>query len=243
MNFTVAMEQFLIIYISRRLVALMIVIHTDVKLPHQLFVRPVEEAGTRHKVVVFITQFHQKEQPVAWLKSVVRKYTGNVAGNVRTVFVNGFESSTNPTDDWTGGTQSNNALNLGGHSLQSFQDVTLSKTVGTQVERNLSYTVSFLAKAQTSATSVNSIDFINKEDETAVFDTSGSSISNSEWKLYTFNLSNLNHEITPAGSGGGDAGPGAPEIGEKLRIRFNAPVFVDNIRLTEVPNRYYLIKD
>lgn len=172
-----------------------------------------------------------------------QEYTGNVAGNVRTIFVNGFENSTNPTDDWTGGTQSNNALNLGGHSLQTFQDVTLSKTVGTQVERNLSYTISFLAKAQTSATSVNSIDFINKEDETAVFDTSGSSISNSEWRLYTFNLASLNHEVTPEEAGGGDAGPGGPGLGEKLRIRFNAPVFVDNIRLTEVPNRYYLIKD
>ncbi len=172
-----------------------------------------------------------------------QEYTGNVAGNVRTIFVNGFESTTSPTDGWLGGNQSNNALNLGGHSLQTFQDVPLLKNVGADVERNLSYTVSFLAKAQTNATSVNSIDFVNKDDQAAVFDTSGSSISNSEWKLYTFNLSNLDHEVTPAGSGGGDAGPGAPEIGEKLRIRFNAPVFVDNIRLTEVPNRYYLIKD
>ncbi len=172
-----------------------------------------------------------------------QEYTGNVAGNVRTIFVNGFENASTPTDGWSGGSQSNNSLNLGGHSLQTFQDVPLLKTVGADVERNMSYTVSFLAKAQSTTTSVNAIDFINKNDESAVFDTSGSSISNSEWKLYTFNLSNLNHEITPVGSGGGDAGPGAPEIGEKLRIRFNAPVFVDNIRLTEVPNRYYLIKD
>lgn len=171
-----------------------------------------------------------------------QEYTGNVAGNIRTIFVNGFENASNPTDGWGGGNQSNTALNLGGHSLQTFQDITLSKTVGSDVERNFSYTISFLAKSQSNTTSVNSIDFINKDNETAVFETSGSSISSSEWRLYTFNLATLNHDVTPIDDGAGN-GPGGPQLGEKLRIKFNAPVYVDNIRLTAVPNRYYLIKD
>jgi len=163
-----------------------------------------------------------------------REYTGNIANNTQIVLNDDFEPGTT-TDEWNGGSQSNTALNLGGHSLLGSN---FSKTVGTIVERDESYTISFLAKAQTGSAVVASIDLVNQANQSAVFSTGASANVTSDWKLYTFNLDKLDHEVTPTPSQGD-----APDTGEKLRINFTQAVFIDNIKLTEVPNRYYIIKD
>lgn len=165
-----------------------------------------------------------------------REYTGNIANNIRTVLNDSFEDTQNPTSDWGGGTSSNTALNLGGHSLLG---TTLIKNVGSTVSRDESYTISFLAKSSTGANlNLNGISFTNKNNESATFNTSAATIK-TDWRLYTFNLDKLNHEVTPAAEGDG---PGTG-IGEKLNITFSGPVYIDNIRVTEVPNRYYLIEN
>ncbi len=166
-----------------------------------------------------------------------QEYTGNIAGNVRTVLIDDFESVENPTAGWVRGVQSNTALNLGGRSLLGTD---IEKIVGESVRRNYSYTISFLAKAQAGSTVISSIDLHNKDNQVASFMTNGAGVTNSDWRLYTFNLTNLDHEVTPKGGPG--TGPGG-STGEALQIKFSGAVYIDNIRLTEVPNRYYLIKN
>ncbi len=164
-----------------------------------------------------------------------REYTGNIANNTRTVLNDNFETVATPTDNWTGGSQSNTSLNLGGHSLLGSN---FSKTIGSIVKRNQSYTISFLAKAQAGSAVVATIELVNQENQSAVFSTGSSTNVSSDWKLYTFNLGLLDHEVTPIPSQGD-----APDVGEKLRINFSQAVHIDTIKLTEVPNRYYMIKD
>ncbi len=166
-----------------------------------------------------------------------QEYTGNIAGNVRTITIDDFESTIDPTAGWLRGVQSNTALNLGGHSLLGTD---IEKTVGESVRRNYSYTISFLAKAQAGSTVVSSIDLHNKDNQVASFMTNGAGVTNTDWRLYTFNLTNLDHEVTPIGGPG--SGPGG-STGEVLQIKFSSAVYIDNIRLTEVPNRYYLVKN
>lgn len=160
------------------------------------------------------------------------EYTGNIANNTRNVFVTStFEDNTNPLEGWGDPlviSRSNTALNLGGHSLYGSA---FSKEVGEAVRINKSYTLSFLARAS-SATTVSNIDLINSNGDISVFTASGANIK-TDWQLYTFNLGTLDHIVTPTGGG----------LGEKLRLSFSNPVNIDNIRLTEVPNRYFVIKD
>lgn len=166
-----------------------------------------------------------------------QEYTGNIASNTRNVFiVSTFENLDNPFDDWQDQEEiirANYSLNLGGHSL--FGN-TFTKLVGEGVRRSKSYTISFLARASTT-TPVTEISLSNLRGERAVFTTSGSSISQ-EWKLYSFNLISLDHEVTTIPR------PSNPDnIGEKLKLTFDGQVYIDNIRLIEVPNRFYLIRN
>lgn len=166
-----------------------------------------------------------------------QEYTGNIASNTRNVFmVSTFEDNDNPFDDWRDQrdiTRTNNSLNLGGHSLRG--DI-FTKTVGEGVRRSKSYTVNFLARASTT-TPVTEIVLSNLKGDRAVFETTGASIS-SEWRLYSFNLISLDHEVTTIPR------PSNPDnIGEKLKLSFDGQVFIDNIRLIEVPNRFYLIRN
>jgi len=160
------------------------------------------------------------------------EYTGNIANNTRNVFtVSTFENNDNPLEGWGDPqfiSRSNTALNLGGRSLSGSS---FSKEVGEGVRINKSYTLSFLAKA-TSATTVSNIDLINANGDISLFTATGTNIQ-TEWKSYSFNLGALTHTVTPSGGG----------AGEKLRLSFSNPIFIDNIRLVEVPNRYFVIKN
>lgn len=160
-----------------------------------------------------------------------QEYTGNVANNTRTLFTDTFEFSAVPTDNWTGGESSSIALNPGGRSLLA-RSRPVSKIVGNEVTRGTSYTISFLAKASGANTTVQTLALRNQNNVSADFAT-GSQVIKTDWQLYSFNLSSLDHEVTRA----------AGQEGEQLIIAFSGPVNLDNIKLTSVPNRYYLIKN
>lgn len=175
-----------------------------------------------------------------------REYTGNIASDIRVINnkVDGFEEpAPNDTNGWLGGSISNTSLELGGKSLTGSD---LSKFIGDYdienahlgVRRDTSYVISFLAKkAQAVNVTISGIELVNEANESAGFSISSSAIIGSEWRIYTFNLDKLDHEVTPI------SGEGSTMIGEKLRITFSNAVYIDNIKLVEVPNRYFLIKD
>jgi len=101
--------------------------------------------------------------------------------------------------------------------------------VGTGVKEGAAYNLKFLAKA---ASNVNvDIYFLNATtDETAHFNaTSPLTITgDNQWGIYQVNLDNLNHEV------------GEQEF---LIITASGDFYFDNIVLTEITDRYYLIKN
>lgn len=164
------------------------------------------------------------------------EYTGNVAGNTRNVFIPGistFESNDNPLEGWFDSSisRSNTSLTLGGHSILG---VNFAKVVGSNVTQNNSYNISFLGKAVGGSTTMSRIELINESGESAVF-SSGTVTISTEWKLYSFNLGTLDHLVSPVGT--------RTTEGEKIRLQFSGQVYLDNVKLTEIPNRYFLIKN
>jgi len=101
--------------------------------------------------------------------------------------------------------------------------------VGTGVKEGAAYNLKFLAKA---ASNVNvDIYFLNATtDETAHFNaTSPLTITgDNQWGIYQVNLDNLNHKV------------GEQEF---LIITASGDFYFDNIVLTEITDRYYLIKN
>lgn len=158
------------------------------------------------------------------------EYTGNIASNTRNIFVpaiSTFEDNNNPLEGWSsslGVSRSNASLNLGGHSLRAS---TLQKQLGNTVTQNSSYNLTFLARSTTGTTvPVTSIEFKNKDGASAAFSTSGTTVG-TEWRLYSFNLGTLDHQVDE----------------EIISLTFGSEIFIDNIKLTEIPNRYYLVKN
>ncbi len=171
-----------------------------------------------------------------------QEYTGNIAGNTRNVFnpsVITFENASALTEGWTPGFRSAGSLDLGGHSLlleNAFLGSTSTlKYIGTQVARNKSYNISFLAKNAPINTSILEIYFVNDRNEEAHF-TVNSNLVNGDWRQYSFNLSSLDHEVSPIPLDGSIGG-------ERIAIKAQEAIYIDNIRITEIPNRYYLIRN
>jgi hypothetical protein len=103
--------------------------------------------------------------------------------------------------------------------------------VGIAVRQNAAYTLKFLAKAKTDTNiSFSLTDFNNASLFNADNNSGGVSISgNNTWQVYTISLPNLDHKPTDR---------------ESLVVEVNGgEVYLDNITLTEITNRYYLIKD
>lgn len=105
--------------------------------------------------------------------------------------------------------------------------------VGNSVQEGKSYSLKFTASAP-SDTNV-SIAFLNTNDEMAYFNASTNNQNgnfivsgNNEWQTYELNLENLGHRVDSA---------------EALVIVANRDFYIDNLILTEITNRYYLVKE
>ncbi|MBW2561077.1 MAG: hypothetical protein JRE40_09505, partial [Deltaproteobacteria bacterium] len=155
-----------------------------------------------------------------------REYSGSTGNNMRIIINSDFESGT--SEDWSPGISSTESLLVGGHSL-SVNNGT-SYTIGLEAEIDKSYVIKFLAKSD-GGSSFTGIGFGQAGIEIGFnLDTAG---INSQWQLYEFNLARLNnsvqdYEVTPD---------------QKIFIRANGSFFIDSIRLIEIIDRYYLIKD
>ncbi|MCG2690481.1 hypothetical protein L6249_00190 [Candidatus Parcubacteria bacterium] len=159
-------------------------------------------------------------------KNGCREYKGNTGNNIRIISTNDFEGS---LQGWAGvgGTTlslSNEALTAGGNSLYaSGGTFSAEKTVGNLVKKDKSYVLSFIAKPS-GASQIN-FKFINGSGETADF---GAVALNAGWQLYKINLAALGHNV---------------DAGETLAFTANGNFYIDNIRLTEIIDRWYLIKE
>ncbi|MFH1233052.1 MAG: hypothetical protein V1649_00145 [Patescibacteria group bacterium] len=156
-----------------------------------------------------------------------REYSGNTGNNLRFVLNNNFEGS---VQDWSGvGTTtvgiSSAAVIVGGHSLLVSGGIYSAEVVvGQDVIEGKDYVFSFIA----SSTHANQITVkLANSFATSSFVTA-TLYHDGNWHAYKVNLANLDHE---------------PSDSEKLIITADADFYIDDIRLTEVVDRYYLIKD
>ena len=167
-----------------------------------------------------------------------REYTGSRGSNMRVVLNDSFE--TGSIDDWGGDLGANNPNNMsliaGGHSLfvtdSAGQPRIASTSLGTVLTKNNSYVISFLARAN-GAGSISRIGIGSNEATMIEFTVSPvSSGLGSDWRLYKFNLSSLNNA------------DGTFEVssGDSLFIEADIDFYLDDVKLTEIVDRYYLIQ-
>ncbi len=158
-----------------------------------------------------------------------REYSGNSGNNMRIILNNDFEGS---IQNWEGNGSANlssDSLMVGGESLEvSGGTYMTSTTIGYLAEQNKSYYLTFIAKTG-GASFFTNIGFNNGLSiESFVENPDVSMAIGENWKIYKFNLASLEHEINDT---------------ESLFIQANGDFFIDNIRLIEITDRYYLIKD
>lgn len=157
-----------------------------------------------------------------------REYTGNAGNNTMIVLNNDFQGS---AQGWVGidGTAvsvDNTALMVGGSSLKVMGGTwTATTTVGQLVVKGKTYVLSFIAKAVSGAPTL--IAALNSGAAEATF-SGNASLNATEWKFFKLNLAELDHDISN---------------GEYLFIQGDANFYIDDIKLTEITDRYYLIKN
>jgi len=159
-----------------------------------------------------------------------REYNGNSGANVQIVLQSDFEGS---ASGWQGldGTQAildSESLKSGENSLMitnASGDTGISYDVSDVVKQGKSYHLAFLAKGKSNL--VNKFTNIYFDSGVASSSLAVNAVIKTDWNLYELNLTSLDHEIS---------------VDEKLLIKANGDFFIDNIILTEITDRYYLIK-
>lgn len=160
-----------------------------------------------------------------------REYSGNNGNTIYNVFTTDFEGS---TQGWLGvGATTvitdNDSLRVNEEALRvQVAPYTIAREVGTQVQEGKSYYLEFLAKG-ISAGSFTSIHLTNGT-EIANFRTDPSlSISlGTDYTLYKLNLASLDHSVA---------------LAESMVIQADGSFMIDDIKLVEITDRYYLIEN
>jgi len=180
-----------------------------------------------------------------------REYNGNYGNNIRLLTYYDFE---NGLGDWTSNcsdgiatsTISSNknghslsynsgAINCGGGSItraprRLIEEIIAGEAqkaqldVSGQVTYGKAYTIKFMAKADTNTTL--NLKFLNSAGQEAVL--TSVIVKAGAWNLYQTNLESLDHDISGK---------------EQLIITANGNFFLDNFILSEITDRYYLIKN
>lgn len=153
-----------------------------------------------------------------------RQYIGNSGNNLKNIFNHDFESGTN--SGWTSGEISSESLVAGEHSLKVDSSATSFNVDGLLTEGK-PYVLSFMIRSE-SASTINDIYFANAYGKKLSFSPASVSVG-SDWSLMEFNLPNFGQDasstdalyIETAGSG----------------------YYIDNIKLVQISDTYYLIKN
>lgn len=166
-----------------------------------------------------------------------REYNGNNGNNLKIVSAYDFESGLNSWTDTCGGaaTQSQESNAKNGHSLYfapSGPSCQARATLGNSVSQGSAYVVRFIAKANTTSDVGLRLSFLNQDNEKVSFNTNDASAysvilpGDSAWHVYQVNLAELNHVVQAA---------------ESLVLEANNNIFIDNIVIKEITDKYYLL--
>ena len=153
-----------------------------------------------------------------------REYNGKRGNTLRVVETYDFEGQTR----FNGGTPSPDSIFKEGQSLAV--SGTVFANADSYAKEGSAYTLKFLAKPLNANTSVR-FSFVNADDKVSVFgitptNTSGDLNLNGGWQTYELNLAVLDHRPNT----------------ERLQIETSGGVFFDNLVVSEISDRYYLIK-
>src|SRR6056297_46680 len=152
-----------------------------------------------------------------------REYNGNQGNNSRILFTYGFEVDSE-ANDWEGGALSDASVVAGEQSFDLSGD-RATNTLPILPTEGRAYNLKFLARAEGDQADLD-IYFTNGT-STAPFQQVA--VTQGEWRLYEVNLTSLDHSIN---------------YSESLVLEKNASadLYIDDFRLTEITDRYYLIK-
>jgi hypothetical protein len=140
---------------------------------------------------------------------------------MRVVFISNFEGS---TQNWTG-TLSSNALMVGGESL--LVSGTTQYTIGNQMTKGRSYILRFIAAGASAG--INLTARVESSTGTTTNFAGSASLVNANWQQFELDLQYMDHK---------------PTVDEILYIEGSGgQFFIDDIRLIEVADRFYLIKN
>jgi len=187
-----------------------------------------------------------------------REYNGNSGNNIKVIATADFENGySNWSSNCSGGLKySTIANNNGGHSLQyvnsasacgdigakSDSGISLRSlvksvfasdnngaqlSVGQTVSEDKAYTLRFIARASNNV-SFKAYFYNPATKKAAYFNTTGQTIAGGgDWKIYQVNLPILDHEVSSS---------------EVLVLSANGDFYFDDLVLTEIGDRYYLIQ-
>ena len=166
-------------------------------------------------------------QPCSASSDGCREYNGNQGNNTRVILVDGFEAG---REGWSGGSTSTDSLRTNERSYE-ITGSQISKVVGRSVREGNAYVLEFIADGTGDISA-----YLQTSGGTSTqfqFSTSSNSATLSgddNWKRFKANIKNLDH---------------TPTSTEVLVIESSggANINIDNIKLTEITERYYLIKD
>ncbi|MDD4901701.1 MAG: hypothetical protein PHE24_01040 [Patescibacteria group bacterium] len=156
------------------------------------------------------------------------EYNGNSGANTQNVFYNDFENGT--ADGWSGGygaSVNTSAYIAGTHSFSFTSDIV--KTIGASaVVPGSSYVLTFLAKTDNVDVTLSAE--LNNQTGGGVlsFDKSVT-VKPSEWRIYSLSLPVVNQIVA---------------AGETLTIKVvsgSDQIYLDNIQLMKISDRYYLV--
>ncbi|RMD59664.1 hypothetical protein D6821_00695, partial [Candidatus Parcubacteria bacterium] len=158
-----------------------------------------------------------------------REYSGNRGNNMRILTNYSFEGTMQGWQALGGSsvTLSNDALLAGGNSLAisaGAGDREAGVKLGNLLNQSSSYVIKFLIKANNATDLQVSIEGTGGASSFGSISLSGTG----EWELYQLNLNKIEHSV------------GADDI---LKFSASQDFKIDDVRLTEIVSRYYLIKD
>jgi len=159
-----------------------------------------------------------------------REYVGNIGNNVRDIFTDDFSAGVGAwfRDAGVNGSNiapSSESITLDadnkGHSLEVTNAAI--RPVGKAVNQGLDYVINFVAKAAVG----NSTLTFSLSNGTDTMNFSTASLT-TDWQIFEVSLSGLNHE---------------PSTDEILRLTTTGSIYIDSLTLTEITDRYYLLKN
>lgn len=159
-----------------------------------------------------------------------REYSGSTGNNTQIVSNSDFEGD---TQGWTGVggavlTLSADSLRSGENALAISGGAHAATTSIFGVSEGKSYVVRLLVKSNGLANAITKISITNGTDE-SIFSIPGSSgLLSGNWRIYEFDLAGVTYQ-----AGDNDA----------LRIEVNGDFSIDDVRLTEIVDRHFLVKD